>query len=271
MNPRDPRITRRTLVGALALGPFVARRSFSMPAAEGTADATPRLRTVGVVGGIGPQATMDFEERVHRAAQERLPRFANSGYPPMVVYYHRRPPILLHDDGSPIVPFRPDPSLLEAVRKLGAMADFLVITSNGAHAVQADVERASGREVLSMVDLTVETVRQKRWTKVGVVGMGDPVIYTKRLDSLRIAHETLDPERRRNLDRAFLQLMAGLEDAESRRFAAAAVGTLRRRGVEGIILGCTELALLLGDEAQAPDLVNPLQLLAEATVVRAAA
>ena len=38
-----------------------------------------RLKTIGVVGGIGPQATMDFETRLHRAAQRRLPQLANTG------------------------------------------------------------------------------------------------------------------------------------------------------------------------------------------------
>jgi aspartate racemase len=36
--------------------------------------------------------------------------------------------------------------------------------------------------------------------------------------------------------------------------------------VEGIILGCTEIPLLLGEAADGPDLINPLQLLAEAAV-----
>ncbi|MFZ4663434.1 MAG: hypothetical protein ACOYNY_40890 [Caldilineaceae bacterium] len=53
------------------------------------------MKTIGVLGGIGPQATMDFEQRLHQAAQRLIPRRGNSGYPPLVVYYHRRPPVLI--------------------------------------------------------------------------------------------------------------------------------------------------------------------------------
>ena len=47
------------------------------------------MMTIGVLGGLGPQATMDFEARVHRVAQELIAPNVNSGYPPMVVYYYR--------------------------------------------------------------------------------------------------------------------------------------------------------------------------------------
>ena len=71
----------------------------------------PKMKTIGVVGGIGPQATMEFERQVHRVSQRRLPQFANGGYPPMVVLFHRRPPILLDAYGQPVRPVRLDPVL----------------------------------------------------------------------------------------------------------------------------------------------------------------
>src|SRR5262245_10165558 len=57
------------------------------------------MKTIGVIGGIGPQATMDFETRVHRVAQRLVEPHYNSGYPPLVVYYHRRPPVIVGADG----------------------------------------------------------------------------------------------------------------------------------------------------------------------------
>jgi aspartate racemase len=229
----------------------------------------PRMKTIGVVGGIGPQATMDFETRVHRAAQRRIPPRANGGYPPMVVLYHRRPPILLRADGSPEVPIRPDPELIDRVRRLGTMVDFLVITSNGAHMIAGEIEKASGRKVLSMVDVTLDEVRKRRWKKVGVLGMGEPTVYMKRLDALRIRYATLPPGDRARLDDAVLRLMEGREDAADRHVARNAVEKLRRESVDGVILGCSELPLLLGEVADQPDLLNPSQLLAEAAVEHA--
>src|SRR5215203_4763198 len=100
-----------------------------------------KFKTIGVLGGIGPQATMEFEARVHQIAQRLIPSQQNGGYPPMVVYYHRHPPILVNDDMMPKLPIQPDPRLLEAAKIVGAAADFIVITSNGAHLLQTEVER----------------------------------------------------------------------------------------------------------------------------------
>jgi aspartate racemase len=60
--------------------------------------------------------------------------------------------------------------------------------------------------------------------------------------------------------------MEGREDERDRRRVREAVAWLRGRGVEGIILGCTELPLLLREHADAANLLNPAQLLAEAAV-----
>src|SRR5207248_3292900 len=70
------------------------------------------VKTIGVLGGMGPQATMDFEARLHAVAQHLIPQRANNGYPPMVVYYHRSAPVIADAAGHPIPPLRPDPRFL---------------------------------------------------------------------------------------------------------------------------------------------------------------
>jgi aspartate racemase len=224
------------------------------------------MRTIGVLGGLGPQATMDFEARVHRAAQRLIPPMRNGGYPPMVVYYHRRPPFRLRDDGHPRLPIEPDPELLQAAGRLGAVADFLVIPANGLHLIQAEIERAAGRTVLSLIDVTLAEVRRRGWTRIGLITLGDPLVYAGRLDELGIARETPEPAQQAPLDGAIFGVMEGRIDGEGRRLAREAVEALRARRVQGVVLGCTEVPLLLGEHAEAPDLLNPAQLLAEAAV-----
>jgi aspartate racemase len=229
------------------------------------------MKTIGVLGGLGPQATMDFEARAHRAAQRLIPPERNEGYPPMVVYYYRHSPALLTPEGRPVIPHRPDPRLLEAARRLGGLADFLVIASNGVHRIHAEIERAAGREVLNMIEGTMAEVRRRGWRRVGVLTLSRPVVYTEPLARDRIACETLDADTQASLDEAIFRVMEGRDDAGSAAAARRAVATLRARGVDGVVLGCTELPLLLREEAGAEDLINPGQLLAEAAVKAALA
>jgi aspartate racemase len=223
------------------------------------------VKTIGILGGISPQATMDFEQRLHRVSQRLIPQRGNSGYPTLFVYDHRRPPVLTTDGIMPVLPRQPDPELLEAARWLGEKADFLVITANGAHVLQDQIERASGLKVFSMIEATLEDVKRRGWKKVGVLGFPDPSaqIYTQPLRQLGVTCEVIDADLQARLNRAIIALMEG-RPADGA--AQDALEMLRGSGVDGIIPGCTEIPLLLGADMDSPDLVNPVQLLAEAAV-----
>lgn len=223
------------------------------------------MKTIGILGGISPQATMDFERRIHEVSQRIIPQRGNSGYPPMVTYYHRNPPILTKDGIiAPVLPIQADPKLLEAARWLGNKADFLVITSNGAHMLQKEIEEVANLKVLSMIEQTLAEVKRRGWKKVGVLGfpMESVPIYAKPLSDLDLAVELIDNKLQTRLNAAIIALVEGRVFDNT---AEDAVAVLRQKGVDGIILGCTEIPLLLANPEE-PDLISPIVLLAEAVV-----
>jgi len=224
------------------------------------------MKTIGIIGGIGPQATVDLEMRIHKVAQQVLPQLQNGGYPPMIVEYYRHPPILLSENNLPVFPLQIDPRLLAVAKNLGMMADFLVLPTNGVHRFQNEIENASGRTLLSMIDATMEEVKKRKWKRVGVLGLMTMEIYTRRLTEMGIAFETVNDELQKKIDKTVFRVMEGRDDDTDRAIISEAIGELRNKKVDGIIPGCTEIPLLLGKEAEAVDLVNPAQLLAEAAI-----
>jgi aspartate racemase len=225
------------------------------------------MKRIGVLGGISPQATMDFEARVHRVAQRVIPQDWNRGYPPMVVWYHRRLPVRVGVDERPIVPMEVDPQLVEAAAWLGKVVDFIVITCNSAHLGVRAISAAAGCPVLSMIDLTVDEITRRGWTRPGVIGFnGPPRVYLDPLEQRGIRCATIDAALQAGLDGGIRAVAEGQERPADAAAARAAVGALRTAGVDGVVLGCTEIPLLLGEAGDAGDLVNPLALLAEATV-----
>jgi aspartate racemase len=193
----------------------------------------------------------------------------------MVTVHHRRPPVAVNDDFSPVLPLRPDPELLRAAARLAdAGADFLVMTANGAHLFHKAIEDAAGKPLLSMIDVTVAEVRRRGWRTVGALAFMDhrAEVYARPLRDAGLACETIDPALQARLNDAIFRTMEGRETDEHRAAAREAVDSLRARGVHGVIPGCTEIPLLLGPDADTrPDLVNPAALLAEAAVARAMA
>jgi aspartate racemase len=225
------------------------------------------MKRIGVLGGMSPQATMDFEARVHSLSQQRVPQHWNAGYPPMVVWYHRRLPVRVGEDGRPVVPMEVDPQLVDAAAWLGSGVDFLVIPCNAAHTGLAAIRNAAGCPVISMIDVTVDEVARRGWQRVGVLGFNSaPPLYVDSLRQRGLRCETIDTSLQARLDAAIQAVMEGHDGAVEAGAAQAAVDVLRRVPVEGVVLGCTEIPLLLDKEAETRDLVNPAALLAEAAV-----
>jgi aspartate racemase len=225
------------------------------------------MKRMGVLGGVSAQATMDFEARVHRIAQRLVPQHRNQGYPPMVVWYHRRSPIRMDADGRPVEPRAIDPEMVEAARWLGSIVDFVVIPCNAAHVGIDAIRAAAGRPVLSMIDVTVADVARRGCRRVGVTGFaGAPAVYLDPLRARQIECATIDEGTQAPLDAAIHAVAEGRDGAVEVAAARAVVEKLRGAGVDGVVLGCTEIPLLLPGEDDAPDLINPLALLAEAAV-----
>jgi aspartate racemase len=227
------------------------------------------MKTIGVLGGAGPQATMAFEAQVHEEARRVIPPHYNEGYPPMVTAYIRHAPVLVGEDGLPSNPLTLDPRLLDVARRLGSWADLLVITSNTPHMFLDEIAEAAGCEVLSIVDAVVEELRRRDATPIGLIGLGLPKVYTTRFEQERFDVVVAPAETRNRLDKAILRLMEGGESAEDRAAARAAVDSARAAGAAVTVLGCTEIPLLLGTEAGESDLIDPGRLLARIAVRRA--
>jgi len=227
------------------------------------------MRTIGILGGMGPQATIDFEARLHRLAQRLLPMHANEGYPPMVTVFVRHAPVLVDERGKPSAPLTLDPRFLDVVRRFGEWADLLVCPANTPHFFVDEIVAASGCEMISIIDVTVAELRRRKATRVGLTGLGIPKVYSERLAAEGFDVATAAPDQIAALDEAIISLMEGNTTEAHRASARAVVEAVRAHNVDATILGCTEIPLILGDSADADDLVNPGQLLAEAAVRRA--
>ena len=156
-----------------------------------------------------------------------------------------------------------------AVKRAGA--DFLVICTNTMHKVADDVEEKVGLPLLHIVDVTGDAVRERGLHRIGLLGtrfiMTGP-FYQGRLRD-RFASEVLVPGED-DMDTIhqiiYDELCEGKIKASSRRVCADIIGKLLDKGAEGIVLGCTELPLLVRpSEIHAP-IFDTTRLHAEAAV-----
>ncbi|GJD62207.1 L-aspartate/glutamate-specific racemase [Methylobacterium frigidaeris] len=167
--------------------------------------------------------------------------------------------------------------LVSAARRLErGGADFVVICTNTMHRMADDVQAAIGLPLLHIADPTAERIRAAGLSRVGLIGTAftmEQDFYKGRLAS-RHGLDVLVPAA---ADRAevhrviYEELVQGRALPASRKAYQAVIARLVERGAEAIILGCTEIMLLVRPEDSPVPLFDTTALHAEAAVDRALA
>ena len=141
--------------------------------------------------------------------------------------------------------------LAAAARGLAAAgAEGLLLATNTMHKVAGAIEEASGLEVLHIADATAAAVRSQGLTRVGLLAtsftMEDP-FYVERLARHGIEAVVPDPAGRADVHRIIYdELVRDVVRPESRQRYRDVMADLVAGGAEGMILGCTEVGLLVG-------------------------
>jgi aspartate racemase len=165
--------------------------------------------------------------------------------------------------------------MVEAVRRLErGGADFVVICTNTMHLMADRVQEAIGIPILHIADPTAERIKAAGLKRIGLLGTAFTMerdFYKGRLVE-RHGLEVLVPE---EADRAVVhriiyeELVQGRVEAMSRDAYRAVIARLVDRGAEAVILGCTEIMLLVGPADSAVPLFDTTTIHAEAAVERA--
>ncbi|WEK49875.1 MAG: aspartate/glutamate racemase family protein [Candidatus Kaistia colombiensis] len=165
--------------------------------------------------------------------------------------------------------------MVDAARRLErGGADFVLIGSNTMHRMAADVQAAIGIPLVHIADPTAERIKAAGLTRVGLLGTAFTMEQDFYKGRLTDAHglDVLVPE---EADRAavhriiYEELVQGRVEASSRAIYRDVMARLVARGAEAIILGCTEIMLLVRPEDSAVPLYDTTTIHAEAAVERA--
>jgi aspartate racemase len=232
---------------------------------------TGRSKAVGVLGGMGPAATLDFFARV--LAQTNASRDQDH--------------IRLIIDCNPSVPDRnaaiagigpsPAPALQEMARGLArAGADLLVMPCNAAHAFETDIRAATDLPFIGIIDATSQTLRRKhpQVRRAGILattGCIDAGLYQTALKRIGIDSVVPAGEARDLFMRALGLIKTGNTGDIPKQVMRTVARALITDGAQAIIAGCTEVPLVLeADDIDVP-LLNSTDCLVEATIAAARA
>jgi aspartate racemase len=220
-------------------------------------------RTIGILGGMSPESTAVYYEHITR---EYTKRYGDYGYPEILIYsvnFQRY--VDWQRQGRWAEAAKAMAEALERLRLAGA--DFGIIATNTMHIVFDQVQAAVGMPLLSIVDATAQAIRDAGLSAVGLLG----TVFTMRerffRDGLgRYGIEVLVPhsgDQDRINDIIYRELCRGEVRPQSRAVFLGIIEELRKRGAQGIVLGCTEIPLLVRPEDCGLPLFNTTILHAE--------
>ncbi len=206
------------------------------------------MKTLGLIGGMTWHSTVDYYKLINEGVQRRL-----GGS-------HSAALVLVSVDFGPVEDMqnRGDwtamGSLMAgAARSLeGAGAEGLVICANTMHRLAEDITKAVPLPLIHIADATAAEIKKLGIGTVGLLGTR----YTMEMDFYRgrLAERhglnvlvPEEPGRTTVHEIIYQELGRGLIRDASRQAYVSVIGDLMRRGAEGVILGCTEIPLLLKD------------------------
>lgn len=213
---------------------------------------------LGVLGGMGPAATLEFLTRV----QAYTPAEKDQDH------------IRVIADINPKAPDRNAPGtmagavLAEMAGALqGAGAQVLAMPCNTAHAHADLIRRASGLPLIDMIGLGAEAAAGKGAMRVGVLGTkGALKLYREYLAARAMGLVALPPEAQEAFMETLYRIKSGDLGAEVKAAMAGYAEQLRGLGAEVLVAGCTEVPLVLGKGDVRLELIDPGDLLAKRSV-----
>ena len=215
-------------------------------------------KVLGVLGGMGPAATLDFLTKI----QAFTPAKKDQDHIRVLVDINPQVP----DRNDPFA--KPGPILAEMAGALGgAGADLLAIACNTAHVPAGLISRSAGLPLIDMIATSARAARDTGARRAGVLGTRDAVkLYHEYLAAQGMGLVTLPPEAQTGFMTLLNMIKAGDRSAGVRQGMADLAQILVSEGAEAIIAGCTEVPLVLTPSEVSVPLLDASELLARRCV-----
>ncbi|MFF0773139.1 aspartate/glutamate racemase family protein [Nonomuraea wenchangensis] len=222
------------------------------------------MRAIGLIGGLSWESTVIYYQIINQRVRERLGGSHSADSLIWSVDYTTVEDLIFADRWDEVSAL-----LADAGRKLQSLgAGVLLVCSNTFSRVSDDVARAASVPVLHIADAVGAEVRARGMRRVGLLGtrftMEQP-FYRDRLAAHGFDVVVPRREQRELVHRViFDELVRGVLKESSRDAFSRIIADLAARGAEGVILGCTEIELLITEKDTPVPLLPSARLHAEA-------
>jgi aspartate racemase len=224
------------------------------------------MKTIGMIGGTGWPSTLEYYRIINQETNKQLGGLNSAKIILSSFNYAEIDKLNKVEDHAGVYQL-----VLYATEKLKrASADFIILCANTLHQYADKLERETGLKIVHIADATAVEIKKKGLTKIGLLGTKFTMemdFYTKKLSNSGI--ESLIPEKpeREYVHNAIMNelLKEEFKEKTKEKFLNI-ISDLEQKGAQGIVLGCTEIPLLIKQDDTHIPVFNTLEIHAKAAV-----
>lgn len=226
------------------------------------------MKTVGIIGGLGPETTSEFYLDIVFSCQKKdktaRPAVLISSVP--LPYQIEEDAIAKNIGIERILPFLTK----EAVRLEKAGADFIVMPCNSLHVFIEQIRNSVSVPVLSILEETLSFLKSENIKKVGIVSTSATLknkLYENTFADNGIEYSAPNELQQAKMDKIILNLVTGQQKNKDREELIDIINDFENKGLNYVILACTDLQLLIPHHPKLK-IFDTMKILAAATVER---
>ena len=224
------------------------------------------MKTIGMIGGTSWESTQLYYQQLNERTAQALGGLHSAR---CILYSLEFGEVYAHmERGDWDAAAEITAQAAKALEDAGA--DFLILCANTSHKFCPAIEQRVSIPILHIVDAVVEAIRARGMRTVGLLGTKYTMqedFYLPRLEAAGIRVLLPEAAEMEEVNRIiYEELCVGTVKESSRDTLSALAEAMRRGGAEGVILGCTELGMILKDEDAAIPLLDTVKIHSEAAV-----
>jgi aspartate racemase len=225
------------------------------------------MKTIGLIGGMSWESSVDYYRIINEETRNIL-RGSHSSKCLMYSFdFHEIEELQNKNSWEELT----EEMVLQAENLKKAGADFIVICTNTMHIMAPDIEKRTGLKVLHIADVTGEEIKRKSIGKVALLGTKftmEGTFYKKVLKDKHNIDVVIPNDEDREVIHNIIynELVRGVIGDDSRQKYIKIIDKLIDKGAEGVVLGCTEIPLLIKQKDVSIPIFNTTEIHSKAAV-----
>ena len=206
------------------------------------------MKTIGIIGGASAESTVDYYKYI---TEEYVKKYGDFAYPQIIinsVSFQQYVDLMKKSDFEKLN----DLLLKEGFRLQNSGADFIIVATNTFHLFLKKLMNQISIPILSIIDSVKKEIQRDKIKKVVLLGTEHTMnynLYGAEYKGNDIEVIVPDPGDRKIIDRIiFEELTKGLVKEKSKKEFLRIIEKMKERGARGVILGCTEIPMIVKKE-----------------------